>query len=60
MSILQLYIDKADQWRWRLKTDEQEIVGVSGMGFDTKEECIKYVEEVLESVKIASIEESEE
>ncbi|MCD6206044.1 MAG: YegP family protein [Candidatus Marinimicrobia bacterium] len=60
MSILQLYVDKAKQWRWRLKTDEQEIVGVSGMGFETKEKCIKYVEEVLESAKVAGIEESEE
>lgn len=60
MSILQLYIDKADQWRWRLKTDEQEIVGVSGMGFETREECIKYVEEVIRCAKTADIEETDE
>ncbi|MBU0713390.1 YegP family protein [bacterium] len=60
MSILQLYVDKASQWRWRLKTNDQEIVGASGMGFDSKEECILYVEEVLKYAKIADIEESDE
>jgi len=60
MSILQLYIDKAGQWRWRLKTNNQEIVGVSGMGFETKEECILYVEEVLRYANVAEIEESDE
>jgi uncharacterized protein YegP (UPF0339 family) len=60
MSILQLYIDKGDKWRWRLKTDEKEIVGVSGMGFDTQKECIDHVEEIIESAKNAVVEESEE
>jgi len=60
MSILQVYLDKADQWRWRLKTNDQEIVGVSGMGFDSKEECIRHVEEVIQYAKDARIEESEE
>jgi len=60
MSVLQLYVDKASQWRWRLKTNDQEIVGVSGMGFDTKEKCIQYVEEVLRYANVADIEESDE
>ncbi len=60
MSILQLYIDKGQKWRWRLKTDEQEIVGVSGMGFDTREECVSHVEDVINNAKIATVEESEE
>ncbi len=60
MSVLQLYVDKASQWRWRLKTNDQEIVGVSGMGFETKEECIQYVEEVLRYVNVADIKESDE
>lgn len=60
MSILQLYIDKADQWRWRLKTDDQEIVGVSGMGFDSKEECIRQVEQVIKYARDAVVEESQE
>jgi len=60
MSVLQLYVDKASQWRWRLKTNDQEIVGVSGMGFETKEECILYVEEVLRYANVAKIEESDE
>ncbi|MGC9364103.1 MAG: YegP family protein [Fidelibacterota bacterium] len=60
MSILQLYIDKADQWRWRLKTDDQEIVGVSGMGFDSKEDCIRQVEQVIKYARDAVVEESQE
>lgn len=60
MSILQLYIDKADQWRWRLKTDDQKIVGVSGMGFDSKEECIQQVEQVIKYARDAIVEESQE
>lgn len=60
MSILQLYIDKADQWRWRLKTDDQKIVGVSGMGFDSKKECIRQVEQVIKYARDAIVEESQE
>ncbi len=60
MSILQLYIDKAEQWRWRLKTDDQEIVGVSGMGFDSKEDCIRQVEQVIKYARDAVVEESQE
>jgi len=59
MSLLQLYIDREKRWRWRLRADDQDIVGVSGASFKTKEDCIQYVEEVIQQAKIAEIEESE-
>ncbi|MBC8491971.1 MAG: YegP family protein [Candidatus Marinimicrobia bacterium] len=59
MSLLQLYIDREKRWRWRLRADDQDIVGVSGVSFDTKADCIQYIEEVIQQAKIAEIEESE-
>lgn len=38
-SKLELYEDKAGEWRWRLKASNGRIVAIGGEGFSRKSAC---------------------
>lgn len=35
----ELYKDKAEEWRWRLKADNGRIIADSGEGYKNKADC---------------------
>ena len=43
----EVYVDRADQWRWRLVHDNGNIIADSGEGYASRQKC----EQGLESVK---------
>lgn len=38
---VELYRDKAGDWRWRAKGDNGEIVGDSGEGYERQIDCVR-------------------
>jgi uncharacterized protein YegP (UPF0339 family) len=42
-SKLQLYQDKKDEWRWRLKASNGRIIASGGEGFSSRSSCHKSV-----------------
>jgi uncharacterized protein YegP (UPF0339 family) len=45
-SKLQLYRDKKDQWRWRLKASNGRIVATGGESFSSRAKCNESVVKV--------------
>jgi len=45
-SKLQLYKDKKDQWRWRLKASNGRIVATGGEAFSSRAKCNESVVKV--------------
>jgi uncharacterized protein YegP (UPF0339 family) len=41
---LEFYKDKADKHRWRVKSDNGEIIGASSQGFASKQMALKNAE----------------
>jgi len=44
-----VFKDKANQWRWLLQSDKQNIIAVSGEGYPSKDECYHGVELVRDA-----------
>lgn len=59
MSSFQIYKDRGNKWRWRLSSDEQNIISVSRISFPTKEDCLIGVKAVIKLAKAADIEQFE-
>lgn len=53
----EIYEDKADEWRWRLKSSNHEIIASSGEGFTTKQNAQKACDTVRRVSASARVEE---
>jgi hypothetical protein len=54
MPKFEIFIDKKDEYRFRLKAPNGEIIATSE-GYSTKHECINGIESVRENAPIAKI-----
>lgn len=48
MADFQVYQDKADEWRWRLRANNYETIADSGEGYKEKSDCLHGIELVKE------------
>jgi amphi-Trp domain-containing protein len=53
----ELYRDNADEWRWRLRHDNGNIIADSGEGYTTKENAVNGFESVRRNAPGAVVEE---
>ena len=44
------YLDKANQWRWRLTAGNGEIIGASTEGYKDREDCVSNFRKVTTHV----------
>jgi len=57
MAEFQVYKDKAGEWRWRLRADNNEPIADSNEGYKDKSDCRAGVELVKKLAPTAEIEE---
>jgi hypothetical protein len=55
----ELYTDKADDWRWRLRHDNGNIIADSGEGYASKDKAKQGIRSVKTNAPDAEIEEQE-
>ncbi|PSQ45935.1 DUF1508 domain-containing protein [Halobacteriales archaeon SW_7_68_16] len=53
----ELYEDKAEKWRWRLRHDNGEILADSGEGYSERSRARKAIEKMRGYAKNAEVEE---
>jgi uncharacterized protein YegP (UPF0339 family) len=53
----ELYTDEADEWRWRLKHRNGNIMADSGEGYTRKANAVNAIETIREEVGDAEVEE---
>jgi len=58
--VLEIYRDKRDEWRWKLKAPNGEIIVNSSKGYKTKVQCIKRIDALRFYTQIATISIAEE
>jgi len=39
-----VFKDSADEWRWRLRAANQQIIAVSGEGYRSKQDCLAAIQ----------------
>ena len=54
----EVYKDRADEFRWRLKAGNGAIIGVSGDGYKTKADCAHGIELIQEGAATAKVEDT--
>lgn len=54
----QLYKDKADEWRWRLRHSNGNILATASEGYSSKASAMKCIENVQNSSSAEVVEES--
>ena len=54
----EVYLDKAGQWRWRLRHQNGNIIATSGEGYNNKADCLAGIRSVIENAAEAPIEAS--
>ncbi|MBL4882923.1 MAG: DUF1508 domain-containing protein [Planctomycetaceae bacterium] len=47
--VYEVYKDRANEWRWRLKARNGAIIADSGEGYKNKSDCLAAIELVKES-----------
>ena len=52
----EVYLDKAGQWRWRLRHQNGNIIATSGEGYNNKGDCLAGIRSVIENAAEAPIE----
>ena len=55
----ELFADKADKWRWRLRHDNGEIIADGGQGYSSKQKAKQGLRSVKRNVPGAAVEEVE-
>ncbi len=55
----QVYRDRANEWRWRLKAANHEPIADSGEGYHNKSDCLAAIE-LVKSSSDAPVHEEEE
>ncbi|MEZ3117741.1 HVO_2922 family protein [Halobaculum sp. MBLA0147] len=56
-STFELYRDEADEWRWRLRHDNGNVIADSGQGYSDKSGATDGIESVRRDAADAEIEE---
>jgi len=56
----ELFADKADKWRWRLRHDNGEIIADGGQGYSSKQKAKQGLRSVKRNVPGAAVEEVED
>ncbi|HNR24089.1 MAG TPA: YegP family protein [Candidatus Bipolaricaulis anaerobius] len=56
----ELYKDKSDKWRWRLRHSNTNVIASSGESYSSKEAAMNGIESVKENAKGAPIKEVKE
>ena len=51
----ELYVDRADKWRWRLRHDNGEIIGDGGQGYASKQKARQGLRSVKSNVRGAAV-----
>jgi len=54
MAKFEVYKDKRDEFRWRLKADNNQVIAV-GEGYTTKAACLNGIESVQKNAPLATI-----
>lgn len=49
MNQYEIYKDNLDEWRWRYRVTNRNIIGVSSEGYVNKQDCIRSIEIMKES-----------
>ena len=52
----ELYLDRADEWRWRLVHDNGNVIADSGEGYATKQKARQGIRSVKSNASDAAIE----
>jgi uncharacterized protein YegP (UPF0339 family) len=55
-AVFELYKDTADEFRWRMKTGEGTLLGTSGKGYKTKEDCREVIDTIKREAAKAKVE----
>jgi uncharacterized protein YegP (UPF0339 family) len=56
-AVFELYKDSADEFRFRLKDSEGNLLATSGKGYATKADCQKVIDTIKSAVAKAKVEE---
>ena len=54
MAKFEVYKDKRDEFRWRLRADNNQVIAV-GEGYTTKAACMNGIESVQKNAPVATI-----
>ena len=55
----ELFVDSADQWRWRLAHTNGNIIADSGKGYASRQKCKQGLENVKENAADADVVDAE-
>jgi uncharacterized protein YegP (UPF0339 family) len=55
-SVFELYKDTADEFRFRLKSDDGVLLASSGKGYKTRAECLKVIDAIKSTAAKAKLE----
>lgn len=53
----ELYKDASDEWRWRLRHVNRNVIADSGEGYHNKADALQGIESVKENAPMASVDE---
>ena len=53
----EVYKDKAGEYRWRLRTKNQQVIASSGEGYKEKQSCMSGIESVKRNAADAEVQE---
>jgi uncharacterized protein YegP (UPF0339 family) len=56
----EVYKDKAGDYRWRLRTQNKQVIASSGEGYSSKQSCLDGIESVKKNAADAAVEEVEQ
>ena len=56
----EVYKDKAGEFRWRLRTQNRNVIASSGAGYAAKRDCLAAIESVKKNAQAAPVEEMQE
>ena len=56
----EVYKDKAGEFRWRLRTQNRQVIATSGAGYAAKRDCLSAIESVKKNAQAAPVEEVQE
>lgn len=52
----EVYADKSDEFRWRLKDGDDKVVATSGQGYKAKADCKRMVENFVKDISAYTLE----
>lgn len=55
----EVYKDKSNEFRWRLRTTNKQVIATSGDGYKSKQDCLSGIESVKKNAPDAKVEEEQ-